>query len=51
MNARKEKLFPDYVTKPNSNRKKNCSFNDSKWRKQHYLPVKKTISIIKRNNF
>ena len=49
---KKEKIYPPYVSKYNSNREKTTySFNDFKRRKTIALSCsKKTISIIKRNN-
>ena len=41
MDAKREKLFPDYVLNLIQIIKKSYSSNDSKWRKWHYLPVKK----------
>ena len=51
--AKKEKIYPAYVSKHNSNREKQVilaiiSNGEKQW---HYLALKKTISIIKRNNF
>ena len=50
--AKKEKIYPSYVSKYNSNREKQVIFfmipNRERW---HYLGVKKTICTIKRNNF
>ena len=46
-----KKIYPFYVSKHNSNYEKQVILlmipNGEKW---HYLTVKKTISIIKRNN-
>ena len=50
---KKEKIYPAYVSKHNSNHEKQVillmiSNREKQW---HYLAVKKTISIVKRNNF
>ena len=49
--AEKEKTYPAYVSKHNSNCEKQVIPllipNEEKW---HYLAVKKTIIIIRRNN-
>ena len=48
--AKKEKIYPAYVSKHNSNREKQVVLlmipNGKRW---HYLEVKKTISVIKKN--
>ena len=50
--AKKEKIYPAYVLKHNSNREKQVILlivsNGKEW---HYLSVKKSFRIIKRNNF
>ena len=50
--SKKEDVYPAYVSKHNSNREKQVILlmipNEEKW---HYLAVKKTSSIIKRNSF
>ena len=49
MYAKKEKIYPAYVSKQNSNRKKQVILlmipNREKW---HYLAVKKLISLLRR---
>ena len=49
--AKKERLYPAYLSKLNSNPEKQVILlmipNGEGW---HYFAVKKTISIIKRNN-
>ena len=35
----KEKMYPAYVSKNNSNSEKNYSFNDSKWKGTHYCEL------------
>ena len=50
---KKKKIYSGYVSKYNSNREKQVvllmiSNGEKQW---HYLAVKKTIGIIKRNNF
>ena len=51
MYAKKEKIYPAYVSKHNSNREKQVIplilSNIERW---HYLAMKSTISIIKRSN-
>ena len=50
--AKKEKPYPVYVSKINSYREKRVIFfNDSKQRKMALPCSKKTISIVKKNNF
>ena len=48
---KKKKIYPAYASKHNSNHEKQVIIlmipNAEGW---HYLAVKKTISIIKRNN-
>ena len=51
--TKKETIYPAYVWKHNSNHEKQVillmiSNREGRW---HYLAVKKTTSIIKRNNF
>ena len=46
------KISPAYVLKHNTNHEKQVIFlMIQNGEKRHYLAVKKTISIIKRNNF
>ena len=57
--VKKEKIYPSYVWKYNSNCEKNlilllipigekCKARSKKW--WHHLAVKKNISVVKRNN-